>query len=717
MPDIIAQLIQEFKLKPFQVQNTVKLIDDGNTIPFIARYRKEITGELNDQVLRELHERLVYLRNLEARREEVRRHIEEQGKLTDEISKALDKAVTLQEIEDIYRPFKPKRRTRATVAREKGLEPLARVIFVQDIMKGNIEDIAAPFVDAEKGVETTADALNGAMDIVAEEVSDNAEFRKAIREMFFMSGVLNSQAKKEEDSVYRMYYDFKEPILKIAKHRVLAINRGEKEEFLQVKITVPDEQIVGYLKANTVRKPRSITSEYVERAVEDSYERLIFPSVEREVRNELTELSEEQAMKVFAENLRHLLLQPPVKGRVVLGLDPAYRTGCKIAVVDDTGKVLNTTVIYPTPPQSKVDEAKKVMKYLIEKYDVDIISIGNGTASKESEIFTADLLKEIKKKIYYMVVSEAGASVYSASKLGAEEFPDFDVALRSAVSIARRLQDPLAELVKIDPKAIGVGQYQHDMNQKRLGESLGGVVEDCVNSVGVDLNTASPSLLSYISGINSSIAKNIVEYRESNGKFKARNELKKVKKLGDKAFEQCAGFLRIPEGKNILDNTSVHPESYEAAEKLLKIMGYTLEDVRLKKLGNLKQEVEKKDIAKIAAEIGVGVPTLRDIVNELLKPGRDPRDELPKPVLLSDVLHLEDLKPGMVLTGTVRNVADFGAFVDIGVHQDGLVHISELADKFVRNPMEVVAVGDIVKVRVLDVDVQRKRISLSMKGV
>ncbi len=716
MTDIVAQLINEFNLKPFQVQSAVKLIDDGNTIPFIARYRKEMTGELDDQVLRELHERLVYLRSLEERRADVRRLIDEQGKLTPELDAAISKAVSLTEIEDIYRPFKPKRRTRAAIAKEKGLEPLARIIFAQEISKGDISEIIFPYINPDKEVNTEEDALNGAMDIIAEEISDNAAYRKAIREMFFKYGIIVSKAKKEEDSVYRMYYDFKEPVSRIARHRVLAINRGEKEEFLQVKIDVPSEQVVGYLKVNTVSKQRSITSEYVEKAVEDSYGRLIFPSIEREVRNELTELSEEQAMKVFATNLRNLLLQPPVKGRIVLGLDPAYRTGCKIAVVDDTGKVLDTTVIYPTPPLNKVQEAGKVLKQLIDKHKVDIISIGNGTASKESEIFVADLLKEIDRKVYYMVVSEAGASVYSASRLGAEEFPEFDVALRSAVSIARRLQDPLAELVKIDPKAIGIGQYQHDMNQKKLGESLGGVVEDCVNSVGVDLNTASPSLLSYVSGINASIAKNIVEYRESNGKFNKRQELKKVKKLGEKAFEQCAGFLRIPEAPNILDNTSVHPESYGAVEKLLAILGYTLDDVKNKKLGNLKQEVEKKGIESIASQIGVGVPTLRDMVNELLKPGRDPRDELPKPVLLSDVLHLEDLKSGMVVTGTVRNVADFGAFIDIGVHQDGLVHISELCDRFIKNPMEVVAVGDIVKVRILDVDVQRKRISLSMKG-
>ncbi len=717
MADIIGQLTKEFNLKLFQVQNTVKLIDEGNTIPFIARYRKEVTGELNDQVLRELYERLVYLRNLEARREEVKRLIDEQGKLTDELANAIAKANTVQEIDDIYRPFRPKRRTRATVAKEKGLEPLADIIFEQKIMDKSIENIVRPFIDAEKEVNTVDDALNGAMDIIAENISDNAVFRKSIRDIFFQSGTIISQAKKEEESVYKMYYDFKEPVQKIANHRVLAINRGEKDEFLQVKISVPEELPINYLKTHTVKKTKSVTSVYVEKAVEDSYSRLIFPSIEREVRNELTDHAEEQAMKVFAANLKNLLLQPPVKGKVVLGLDPAYRTGCKICVVDETGKVLATTVVYPTPPQNKTEEAKKVLKHLIEKHNVDIISIGNGTASKESEIFISELLKEIDKKIYYMVVSEAGASVYSASKLAAEEFPDFDVALRSAASIARRLQDPLAELVKIDPKSIGVGQYQHDMNQKRLGESLGGVVEDAVNSVGVDLNTASPSLLSYVAGINGTVAKNIVEYREQNGKFTKRQEIKKVKKLGDKAFEQCAGFLRITDGKNILDNTAVHPESYDAVLKLLKLTGFTLDDVAKGNLKGLKEAVSKRGVTSIAEEIGVGVPTLRDIMDELLKPGRDPRDELPKPVLLTDVLDIEDLKPGMVLTGTVRNVADFGAFVDIGVHQDGLVHISELCDRYVKSPMEVVAVGDIVKVRVLSVEVQRKRISLSMKDI
>jgi len=717
MADIAVQLIQEFKLKPFQVQNTIKLVDDGCTIPFIARYRKELTGELDDQVLRELHERLVYLRSLEERREDVRRLIDEQGKLTKELSAALDACKSLQEIDDIYRPFKPKRRTRASIAREKGLEPLAGILFAQNIKKGHIDEIASPFVDAEKGVNSIEEAISGAMDIIAEEVSDNAEIRKAARELFFRHGMLVSKALKEEDSVYRLYYDFREPVSRIAKHRILAINRGEKEEFLKADIEMPEELVVAYLKSKNVKKEYSITSGYVERAVEDSYKRLLEPSIKNEVRNELTELAGEQAMKVFAENLRNLLLQPPVKGRVVLGLDPAYRTGCKIAVVDDTGRALTTTVIYPTPPQSKVEEAEKVMLQLIDKYNIDLVSIGNGTASKESEIFTANVLKKSDRKVYYMVVSEAGASVYSASKLAAEEFPEFDVSLRSAVSIARRLQDPLAELVKIDPKAIGVGQYQHDMNQKKLGEALGGVVEDCVNSVGVDLNTASPSLLSFVSGINSTVAKNIVEYREANGRFKSRHELKKVKKLGDKAFEQCAGFLRIQGGKSILDNTSVHPEAYSAAEKLLSLLGYKLEDVQNKRLGDLHKEVEKRGIGDVASEIGVGIPTLRDIMNELLKPGRDPRDELPKPILLTDVMDIEDLKPGMMLTGTVRNVADFGAFVDVGVHQDGLVHISELADKFVKNPMEVVSVGDIVKVRVLAVDTVKKRISLSMKGI
>lgn len=716
MDKILEILVKEFNVKPFQVENTVKLIDEGNTIPFIARYRKEVTGELNDQVLREMHERLLYLRNLEARREEVKRLIEEQGKLTPEIENNIINAKSLTEIEDIYRPFRPKRRTRATIAKEKGLEPLASILYLQQPLKESVEDLAKKYINEEKQVLTVEDALNGAMDIIAEDISDNATYRKAIRDIFINNGLIKTKSKKDEDSVYRMYYEYQESVAKIPPHRILAINRGENEEFLQVNIEVPEEQVVNYLRASTLKRPQEKTTGYVEKAAIDSYQRLIFPSIEREVRNELTEIAEEQAMKVFSKNLKDLLMQPPVKGKVVLGLDPAYRTGCKIAVVDDTGKVLETTVIYPTPPQNKVEEAKEKLKRLIEKYKVDIVSIGNGTASKESEIFVAELLKEVDRKVFYMVVSEAGASVYSASKLAAEEFPEFDVALRSAVSIARRLQDPLAELVKIDPKAIGVGQYQHDMNQKKLGESLGGVVEDCVNSVGVDLNTASPSLLSYISGINSSIAKNIVEYREENGRFTKRNQLMKVKKLGAKAFEQCAGFLRIPDGVNVLDNTSVHPESYDATEKLLKLLGIKLDDIKANMV-DIKKVAEAKGLESLASEIGVGVPTLRDIINELLKPGRDPRDELPKPVLRTDVLDMKDLKPGMELIGTVRNVADFGAFVDIGVHQDGLVHISELSDRFVRRPMEVVSIGDIVKVRVMEVDVVRKRISLSMKGL
>ncbi|HOJ11830.1 MAG TPA: Tex family protein [Clostridiales bacterium] len=721
MSDIISRLIKEFKLKPFQVENTVKLIDEGSTIPFIARYRKEMTGELNDQVLRELYERLIYLRNLESRKEDVKRLIDEAGKLTGDIVVALKRAETLQEVEDIYLPYKPKRRTRAAIAREKGLEPLAGILILQVKLKGTIKDIAGPFINPEKGVESVEDALNGAMDIIAEEVSDNAEHRKTVREVFLRNGVIITKAKKEEDSVYRMYYDFKEPVDKIASHRILAINRGEKEGYLQVKIDVPDEEIITRLKRKVVKNPHSETSQYVESAVEDAYKRLIFPSMENEIRNAITETAEEQAMVVFRENLKNLLMQPPIKNKIVLGLDPAYRTGCKLAVVDGTGKVLDTAVIYPTPPQNKVEEARKVVKYLIDKHKVDIVSIGNGTASRESELFIADLLKEIDRKVHYIIVSEAGASVYSVSKAGAEEFPDFDVSQRSAVSIARRLQDPMAELVKIDPKSIGVGQYQHDMNQKRLDESLTGVVEDSVNKVGVDLNTASPSLLSYISSVNTTLARNIVGYRETNGKFKNREELKKVKRLGQKTFEQCAGFLRISEGENILDNTAVHPESYDAALKLLKAMGYSLESVKNRKLGDLKKKVEKYSegfgIEKLAQIIGAGVPTLMDIIDELSKPGRDPRDELPKPVFHTDVMKIEDLKAGMMLTGTVRNVANFGAFVDIGVHQDGLVHISEMSDRFVRNPMDIVSVGDIVKVKVLNVDVEKKRISLSMKGI
>ena len=717
MIDIIKQLTNEFNLKISQVQNAVKLMDDGCTVPFIARYRKEMTGELNDQVLRELSDRLTYLRNLEQRREEVFKSISEQNKMTAELETALNKCVTLQEIEDIYAPYRPKRRTRATIAKEKGLEPLAQEIFIQQPVKGGIEQYAASFINAEKEVNTVEDALNGAMDIIAEQISDTPKIRQITRNHLFKNGMIATKSKKEEDSVYEMYKDFREPVSKIPGHRVLAINRGEKEEFLQVKIEITKELLLNELSNVTVKNPPSETTKYIKAALEDAMDRLILPAAERDIRNSLTENAEENAIKVFAANLKNLLLQPPVKGKVVLAVDPAYRTGCKLAVIDPTGRLLKTAVVYPTPPQNKTEEAKKTVKALIKEYDVDIIAIGNGTASKESEIFISELIKEIDKKVYYMVVSEAGASVYSASKLGAEEFPEYDVSLRSAVSIGRRLQDPLAELVKIDPKSIGVGQYQHDMNQKRLGESLGGVVEDCVNSVGVDLNTASISLLSYISGINGSVAKNIVSLREEIGTFKSRQQLKKVKKLGDKAFEQCAGFLRIPEGDEFLDNTSVHPESYAAARKLLNILG--LKEGRISKDGlkDLDKKVAEIGIEKAAKDIDIGVPTLKDIINELMKPGRDPRDELPKPVLQSELLDLKDLKPGMVLTGTVRNVADFGAFVDVGVHQDGLVHISELADRFVKNPMDVVAVGDIVKVKVLNVDADKKRISLSMRNI
>jgi len=717
MTDITARIASELSVRQSQVESAIRLIDEGNTIPFIARYRKEATGGLDDQVLRELFDRLTYLRNLESRREEVRRLIEAQEMLTDEISEALDKAETLQEIEDIYRPFKPKRRTRASIAREKGLEPLAVIIYAQKPVKGDVFAIASEYINAEKGINTAEEAISGAMDIIAETISDNAEYRRFIRDITFREGVIITAAKKEEDSPYRMYYDYKEPVAKIAPHRVLAIDRGEREEFLSVKIEAPEPRVIDWLKSRIISKTGSVFTEIIEKAVEDAYNRLIAPSIENEIRGMLTEAASEQAIKVFSENLRNLLMQPPVRGCTVLGLDPAYRTGCKLAVVNETGKVLHTGVIYPTPPQNKVKESADILKDIIYKYKVDIIAIGNGTASRESEIFVAGVIKTMDRKVRYMVVSEAGASVYSASKLAAEEFPNFDVSLRSAVSIARRLQDPLAELVKIDPKSIGVGQYQHDMNQKRLGEALAGVVESCVNSVGVDLNTASPALLSYVAGINSTVAANIVEYREKHGSFRNRKELKLVKQLGEKTFEQCAGFLRIHEGTNILDNTAVHPESYEACEALLKLTGHTLWDVRERKLGNLKAEVERLGVEKVASLIGVGVPTLNDMIEELLKPGRDPRDELPPPLLHEDVLDINDLKPGMILDGTVRNVVDFGAFVDIGVHQDGLVHISELSDRFVRNPMEVVSVGDIVKVRVLDVDPARKRISLSMKGI
>ncbi len=715
MADITTRLIEEFKIRRDQVENTIKLVDEGNTIPFIARYRKEMTGSLDDQVLRELHERLVYLRSLEARREEVRRLIEEQGQLSDDVAAAIAKADSLTELEDIYRPFRPKRRTRASIAKERGLEPLATILLLQN-PKQSPETEADPFVNSEKGVDDVYAALQGARDILAELVSDNAEHRKLIRELTQREGFLITKAKKEEDSPYRMYYDYREPVARVAPHRVSAIDRGEREGFLQVKLEAPEALIVDILKRKML-KNQSPMAHQVELAVEDAYERLIRPSIETEVRNALSDTASDKAIKVFSQNLKGLLMQPPVKANAVLGLDPGFRTGCKLAVVDGIGNVLHTGVIYPTPPQSKIEESARIIKTLIEKFNIEIVAIGNGTASRETEQFTADVLKSLSRKVYYVIVSEAGASVYSASKLAAEEFPEFDVSLRSAVSIARRLQDPLAELVKIDPKAIGVGQYQHDVNQKRLGEALGGVVEDCVNSVGVDVNTASPSLLSYVAGINGTVAANIVNYRGEAGRIRSRKELLKVKKLGAKAFEQCAGFLRIPGGKDILDNTSVHPESYEAAEKLLALTGFTLKDVADRRIAGLVPEVQKRGLETVARQIGVGVPTLQDILDELMKPGRDPRDELPKPILSSDVLEMKDLAPGMVLNGTVRNVADFGAFVDIGVHQDGLVHVSELADRFVKNPMDVVKVGDVVKVKVLAVDVQRKRISLSMKGL
>lgn len=712
--DIINMLITEFKIKPFQVENAVKLIDEGNTIPFIARYRKELTGSLDDQVLRELNDRLGYLRGLEKRKEAVSSAIELQGKLTDELVCAIENAQTLAEIEDIYRPYKQKRKTKAMMAKEKGLEPLALSILDQDEKVIPLE-LASEFLSEE--VETTEAALEGALDIIAETVSDNAEIRKKLRAYIYKFGEVTAKpVDAEAETVYKMYYDYHEAVNKIAGHRVLAIDRGEREGALKVSVAANHE-----VTKNVVRKEyvinESESARLVAEACENAYDKSIFPSLERDIRNTLTENASEQAIKVFSANLRQLLMQPPVKGSVTLGLDPAYRTGCKIAVVDDTGKVLDTTVVYPTPPQSKAYEAGLVLKKLIRKHNVTTISIGNGTASRESEAFIANLLKEMpNENISYMVVSEAGASVYSASKLAAEEFPQFDVSLRSAVSIARRMQDPLAELVKIDPKSIGVGQYQHDMPKARLDESLGGVVEACVNEVGIDLNTASQSLLSHVAGINSAVAKNIVLYREETGAFKNRKELLKVSKLGAKAFEQCAGFLRVSGGDNFLDNTGVHPESYKAAEKLISFCGYDKEDVKKGKLIDIRKRAEEIGMKKLCDELELGAPTIEDIMKELAKPGRDPRDELPKPLLRSDVLELKDLKRGMELKGTVRNVIDFGAFVDIGVHEDGLVHISQICDRYIKHPLEVLNVGDVVTVWVMDVDLQRKRIALTMKG-
>lgn len=711
--DIIRKLREEFGITQSQAENTVRLLDEGNTVPFIARYRKEMTGSLDDQIIRQLSERLTALRNLEDRRTQVRTAIAEQGRLTDALAAKLDAAQTQTEIEDIYRPFRPKRRTRASIAKEKGLQPLADIIWGQKLI-GTPEEAAKAFVDSGQGVDTVLDAINGAMDILAEQISDDADLRKLLREETIKCGAIVSKKTKDEPSVYEMYYDYREPLKKAAGHRVLAMNRGEKEGFLSVKIEGEEEKLLQRMERRLIRRS-SDTADILRGVIADSYKRLIAPSLEREIRNDLTEKAEEAAIGVFRENLRQLLLQPPISGKVVLALDPAYRTGCKIAVIDATGKPLETTVVYPTPPQNKTAEAEKKLLALIEKYGVDLISIGNGTASRESELFVAEMLKKTKRRVQYIIANEAGASVYSASKLGAEEFPDYDVSLRSAVSIGRRIQDPLAELVKIDPKSIGVGQYQHDMNQKRLGEALGGVVEDCVNSVGVDLNTASPALLSYVAGINTAVAKNILKYREEHGKFTARKELLKVAKLGPKAYEQCAGFLRLPESEMPLDRTGVHPESYAAAEGLLALCGYGLADVAARKVSGLAKKIKSPE--KTAAELGIGVPTLEDIMRELEKPGRDPREDAPAPVLRSDVLSMEDLQEGMVLTGTVRNVIDFGVFVDIGVHQDGLVHISQICDRFIKHPLEAVKLGDVVQVKVLSVDLQKKRIALTMKGV
>ncbi len=713
--NFVKELARQFELKDWQIEKVIELIDEGNTIPFIARYRKEAHGSLDDQTLRAIADRLEYLRGLEKRRAEVSALIEEAGSMTPEVSAALDAAATLSEIEDIYRPFRPKRKTRGSVARQKGLEPLAAKILLQEKDSPAPEKLAEPFVDLEKGVESVEDAVQGAMDIIAEDLSDDASIRKRLRVVAGAQAVLTAKAADpEKESVYEQYYEFSQPAAKIAPHRVLAIDRGEREGFLKVSLDLDREKGVRIVESACVREGSPCTAA-VRAAAEDSYARLIFPSIEREIRASLTEAAAEQAIKVFAVNLRQLLMQPPVKGRVAMGLDPGYRTGCKVAVVDPTGRVLDTGVIYPTHSKAKAEESARVLKGMIQKHGVQVIAIGNGTASRETEQFTAQVLAELHGGTAYMIVNEAGASVYSASKLAAQEFPDFDVTLRSAVSIARRLQDPLAELVKIDPKAIGVGQYQHDMPQKRLAGALDGVVEDCVNTVGVDLNTASAPLLEKVSGVSAAVAKNIVAYREENGAFQSRAELKKVPKLGPKAFEQCAGFLRVPESGNILDNTAVHPESYAAAEGLLRLCGFGKEDVRENRIGALRERVAAFGEDRAAQELGIGVPTLRDMESELLRPGRDPRDELPPPLLRTDVLEMRDLKPGMELTGTVRNVIDFGAFVDIGVHQDGLVHISQICDRFIRHPGEVLKVGDIVRVWVLSVDLQKKRISLTMK--
>ena len=716
--DINQKITEELGVKLWQVEAAVKLIDEGNTIPFIARYRKEATGTLDDEQLRKLYERLVYLRNLEEKKEQVLASIEEQGKLTEELKKQILEAQTQVVVEDLYRPYRPKRRTRATIAKEKGLEPLSTLIMLQKT-KESLEEVAKQYINEEKGVANVQEALEGARDIIAENISDEADYRSWIRKQTMQKGHIISSAKDEKaESVYENYYEFDEPVNRLAGYRTLALNRGEKEKFLTVKIEAPQEDILRYLEKKIIHGENLSTTQILKEAIEDSYKRLIAPAIEREIRGELTEKAEDGAIEVFGKNLEQLLMQPPIVGHTVLGWDPAFRTGCKLAVVDPTGKVVDTTVIYPTAPTTpqKIQAAKDTLKKLIAKYNISLISVGNGTASRESEMIIVDLLKEIPQKVQYIIVNEAGASVYSASKLATEEFPNFDVGQRSAASIARRLQDPLAELVKIDPKSIGVGQYQHDMNQKKLNDTLSGVVESCVNRVGVDLNTASAPLLSYISGITSAIAKNIVAYREEQGRFETRKQLLKVAKLGPKAFEQCAGFLRIQNGKNPLDTTSVHPESYEAAEKLLKKQGFTTEDICAGKLAGLSLTI--KDYKKLAEELKIGEITLRDIVKELERPGRDPRDEMPKPILRTDVLEMKDLKEGMILKGTVRNVIDFGAFVDIGVHQDGLVHISQMTNKkFIKHPLEVVSVGDIVDVKVMSVDLKKKRIQLTMKDV
>ena len=717
--DILQIIADELNVKYKQVENAVNLIDEGNTIPFIARYRKEVTGGLSDEDLRILYERLNYLRNLENRKEEVKNSIEEQGKLTDEIVKALQNAKILAEVEDIYRPYKQKKRTRATVAKEKGLEPLSEALINQD-NKVSIEEIAKKFIDPEKGVETVEDAIAGAKDIIAENISDNPTYRKEIKRYCYRDGVIatevNEKDEKEDKATYQMYFDFNEKVNRIPSHRILAINRAEKENAIKLKIQKPEENIIDFIERDVIKDKNSNYANILEDTVEDSFKRLIEPSVEREIRSDLTEKAEEKAIKVFGQNAKQLLMGAPLKGLTVMGFDPAYRTGCKIAVIDETGKLLATTTVYPTEPQNKVEEAKKELKSLIKKYNINMIAIGNGTASRESEKFVADMISEIDQEVYYAIVSEAGASVYSASKLATEEYPDINVSLRGAISIARRLQDPLAELVKIDPKAIGVGQYQHDVNQKKLEESLAGVVEDAVNEVGVDVNTATPSLLSYVSGINKTIANNIVKYRDENGKIMEREELLKVPKLGKVAFEQCAGFIRIFDGKNPLEITAVHPESYEKAEQLLENIGYKKEDLKdSEKLKDIKLKLSGVNIKDMSQKLEIGEMTLKDIIDELSKPGRDPRDEMPKPILRSDVLKFEDLKEGMVLNGTVRNVIDFGAFVDIGVKHDGLVHISELSENYVKNPSDVVSIGDIVKVKVIKIDNDRQKVSLSMK--